>query len=363
MFQVKMFNLVFRKEEMHKRSISTFEEDEIVTNRKEDGKIISPRMESVFQKYYEIFDKKKTTLTSSSEWKKGIASKYLNNKILKNEKTNKLINSTNSSLNYTSQKILKPSSVKLKGDSKTALNTKPSSRKNSIEKTIYGNSKNLFLINSKLNLKTSNNSNNNSSSTLLSNKYLHNHPALDEHNSNIIADNKKNHAKVNSELPLNSINLIEKKIVFKPTNDYKRKTGPISIPVTNKQSKNNSKTNSKSTSRIEEILDKNTIQQSKYSKVGKKTTTTSPTNGTREIISLKKDEKKIPLKLYLDINNIKKDKPRRDSFEGMLEASNDSILSTIRESHYYRKEAEKIASYIKQCNYCLFRFFAIWRIS
>jgi hypothetical protein len=333
---------------MHKRSISTYEEDELGTHRKEEGKVISPRMESVFQKYYEIFDKKKT-LTSSSEWKKGIASKYLNNKILKNEKTNKLINSTNSSLNYTSQKIVKPSSVKVKGDSKTALNTKPSSRKNSIEKTLYSNTKNLFLINSKPSVKTTNNSNNNSSSTLLSNKYLQNHLAIEEHNVNIIIDSKKNHSKVNSELPLSSINLLEKKILFKQSNDYKRKTGPISIPVTSKASKNNSKNHSKSISKIEEIPDKNINQQSKYSKIGKKTTTTSPTNTTKEIISLKKDDKKVPLKLYLDINNIKKDKTRKDSFEGMLEASNDSILSTIRESHFYRKEAEKIASYIKQC--------------
>jgi hypothetical protein len=296
-------------------------------------------MESVFQKYYEIFDKKKSTLNSTSEWKKGIASKYLNNK-LKTEKNNKLINSTNSSVNYTSQKSVKPSSVKVKGDSKTAMNTKPSSRKNSIEKNIYGTTKNLFLINSKPSIKTSNNSNNNSSSTLLSNKYLHNHLAEE------VAESKKNHNKVNSELPLSAINLIEKKIVFKPNIDLKRKTGPISIPVTSKQSKNNSKNHSKSTSRIEEILEKNT--NPKYSKIGKKTATTSPTNTTRELISFKKEEKKVPLKLYLDINNIKKDKPMKDSFD--IEASNDSILSTIRESHYYRKEAEKIASFIKQCN-------------
>jgi hypothetical protein len=305
-------------------------------------------MESVFQKYYEIFDKKKSTLTSSSEWKKGIASKYLNNKILKNEKSNKLINSTNSSLNYTSQKIVKPSSVKVKGDSKTAINTKPSSRKNSIEKTLYSNTKNLFLINSKPNVK--NTSTNNSSSTLLSNKYLHNQLAVEDNNNTII-DNKKNHTKVNSELPLSSIHLLDKKIVFKPTTDLKRKTGPISIPVTSKQSKNNSKNHSKSTSRIEEILEKNSNIQAKYSKLGKKTTTTSPTNTTRELISFKKEEKKVPLKLYLDINNIKKDKSKKDSYDAMLEASNDSILSTIRESHYYRKEAEKIASYIKQCRY------------
>ena len=43
---------------------------------------------------------------------------------------------------------------------------------------------------------------------------------------------------------------------------------------------------------------------------------------------------------------------KKISLEGMLNISNDSIKSTMRESNYYRRESEKIAEYIKQCKLC-----------
>lgn len=61
--------------------------------------------------------------------------------------------------------------------------------------------------------------------------------------------------------------------------------------------------------------------------------------------------------LKININNIKqknneskkKDLELSKSLDNILETSNCSIKSTLRESNYYRKEAEKLSNYIKSC--------------
>jgi len=61
--------------------------------------------------------------------------------------------------------------------------------------------------------------------------------------------------------------------------------------------------------------------------------------------------------LKININNIKQKKneyKKKDielskSLDNILETSNCSIKSTLRESNYYRKEAEKLTNYIKRC--------------
>ena len=70
--------------------------------------------------------------------------------------------------------------------------------------------------------------------------------------------------------------------------------------------------------------------------------------------------KKVNLKL--DLNKIlKKDDntnfKKNPSDENVLESSNCSIKSSRRESNYYKKEAEKLSAYIKNCiNYDYNRF-------
>ena len=70
----------------------------------------------------------------------------------------------------------------------------------------------------------------------------------------------------------------------------------------------------------------------------------------------------ISLKLNLNnlkqpnVNEIKKKKEsnldlsNNKSLDNILETSNCSVKSTLRESNYYRKEAEKLSYYVKNCN-------------
>ena len=56
----------------------------------------------------------------------------------------------------------------------------------------------------------------------------------------------------------------------------------------------------------------------------------------------------IPLEKNESVNE-KDNNDVSKSLENILETSNCSIRSTLRESNYYRKEAEKLSNYIKKC--------------
>jgi hypothetical protein len=408
-----------RADNCHKRSISNHEDDDVgkKDSKAEKANIKSPRVEAVFQKYYEVFDKK-GSLSTSTDWKKSNG-KVVTTEILLDKKVQ--------STNYLTQKnfgtfkinsnIKRVDSIRPKGESKTTINTKPSSRKNSLEKNAQGSAgKNLFLLNGKQNsLKMTNHSSTNS--TILAGGKV-SQINLGEENSHHPTDNSQqkktlsgHHSKMNSEIP--SLNMIINKYNFtsgtknlintanfilngknpnattKLTGKKKDedsiekskfksvKSGPVSIPLTSLTSKNHSKNNSKSASRIEEVYlesknlhSNNPISSAKYTvktlskKVIPVTTTSSPTHSnllTKELIGhAKKDDpknkEKISLKIYLDINNLKKverptDKDSKfdQSFEDFFNNSNESIISTMRESNYYKKEADRVINYLKKC--------------
>jgi hypothetical protein len=411
----------------HKRSISNNnnnqnDSEECNTTRKDiKPKVKSSGLENAFQKYYDVYEKKDTTGSSGKiaqseitlDKNKVIASNYLTHKNFANFKISSNIKKEES--------VIKP-----KGESKTTINTKPSTRKNSIEKnTLPNNHKNLFLLNSSKQgtLKVSGNTSINN--TLLAGKISH--IVLNE--EPLSASKKKtinsHHSKVNSDVPLNILNskylsstknfvnagnyiinstskektqkMVSNKISTANLKDNtsierkdlkgNKKLGPVSI--TSVTSKNHSKANSKSASRIEEIYisdnkhissNSNLLASSKYivkkdSSLSKKaipvTTTSSPTHSnllTKELIGVvkkddsKKPKEKISLKICLDMNNLKKlelvntEKCSKNdnSFDDIFNNSNnESMISTMRESNYYKKEAEKVISYIKKCKYLL----------
>jgi hypothetical protein len=206
--------------------------------------------------------------------------------------------------------------------------------------------------------------------------------------------------------------------IFEKT--LKKKMGPITMPVTSKQTKNNSKNTSKSMSRIEEPNEPQYVnyvqskhqssnngiyintnmssinaKHSKSNSLTKKyipiTTSHSPTHLlTKDLLGnfqrkedvlhtsskpsnpstpIEKNKEKIVVK-SLELGSIinKHDskyasltktphEEKKAKLEGMLNMSNDSIKSTVRESNYYRRESEKIAEYIKQCKHIRARFY------
>ncbi len=59
---------------------------------------------------------------------------------------------------------------------------------------------------------------------------------------------------------------------------------------------------------------------------------------------------KLNVNLKLDLNKIKKkDNSNDQSIENILNSSNCSLKSSLRESNYYKKEADKLSTYIKNC--------------
>jgi hypothetical protein len=142
----------------------------------------------------------------------------------------------------------------------------------------------------------------------------------------------------------------------------KKKSIPISVSITNHVSKNNSKNNSKSSSRVDEkteILRKKLID-TEVKKIGlgispldktKKhfTSTNSPSNQQIRF------NKELGIKKILS-NNIKKNveknekpKPKQEEIiDNVLDESTNSVHSSIREAHYFKREAEKVIDYIRK---------------
>jgi CCR4-NOT transcription complex subunit 7/8 len=191
----------------------------IRSNDKRSSNVASPRIDSMYHKYYEIIDSKKPQVNSTSiDWKNAKFSSKIDKKnIINNKKIDNILSNTKNSLifsnmpnnmnnmnhhnnnnfAYTQKNFGKfhinsnihsnnnmnnhnnnnnnnltdyNNNKNVKIVSKTTNTTNNNSRKNSIDKSLFKNSKNLFLaVNSKNTLKTSTNSTNNSSSTLLSN--------------------------------------------------------------------------------------------------------------------------------------------------------------------------------------------------
>ncbi len=211
---------------LHKRSTSLIEDDEPVSQRDDFRKsVMSPRMENIINKYYEILEEKETNLkksifianskskyvannstTSYANESSGYPNQTTNIKFFNNSNIIKKINSqitkappnlssTQKSFNYkpdipnyniitnnthnNSSNILGDNSKRshyesLKQQPKTTIGSKKNSRKNSIDKSniknTNSNNKNLFLVTNtnKIMKASSNTSTNNSSSTLLS---------------------------------------------------------------------------------------------------------------------------------------------------------------------------------------------------
>lgn len=196
-------------------------------------------------------------------------------------------------------------------------------------------------------------------------------------------------------------------------NINKKKTNvPVSMPITNQTSKQGSKNNSKSASRVDEktesmrkkLIDNEVKKMNINNPPGKKhaTSTNSPThfplhfnkeninkqiksnlasenvvlkynkdssvNTSKHKEDLSKTKPIVSLKLNLNNSNLKSSevskKDIRDkkiikkeddgSIETILDNSEASIKSTVRENNYYKKEADRISSFIKTCNDIIF---------
>lgn len=216
MAQVKHKSLFYFLDKVNDpRKSNSFEfnnEPNTARSTEKASNVASPRIDSMYHKYYEIIDKKSNSgsVVTSTDWKKNIKISAVN-KSGKKEPLNKKIDIsslsintrggilsqiTNSNINTikhfnkanTSEVESKNANVKI---AKTSLNTKQNSRKHSIDKTQFKNTKNLFLaINTHKNtLKASmNTSTNNSSSTLLTNnqvRYLNHNEEFNNNNNNV----------------------------------------------------------------------------------------------------------------------------------------------------------------------------------
>ena len=256
---------------------------------------------------------------------------------------------------------------------------------NKVQKNIEFNSESL--------IKTTNILNTNNKSILCNNKLG---KSTYFNSSNIFSQNKKTDEENNIEV------------------SNKFKMAQVIIPLSNYNSKKNSQNNSKSTSKLDDFENKiNLIQnyeeneinsKNKLIKVNNKnslmkkflpfTSNNSPKqifnkdlikniNLKKEIVDNKpinittsyklrddsKNNEKNHHKFFLDLNkikdirNINKDNLEILSFDNqktpnknriLLETSNESIRSTLRESTYFRIEAEKLSNFIKNCKKNLF---------
>ena len=59
------------------------------------------------------------------------------------------------------------------------------------------------------------------------------------------------------------------------------------------------------------------------------------------------------VKSILELKNQKVFTEKRENTDILLETSNCSIKSSVRESNYYKKEAEKLSTFIKKSNFKL----------
>lgn len=66
------------------------------------------------------------------------------------------------------------------------------------------------------------------------------------------------------------------------------------------------------------------------------------------------DEKSKPSPFKLDFKNLKKKEEKKEmctTVDNILNTSNSSIKSSMRESNYYKNEFEKVSNYIKKCKF------------
>jgi hypothetical protein len=155
--------------------------------------------------------------------------------------------------------------------------------------------------------------------------------------------------------------------INKSTNNILIKTTktsvPISVCVTSQVSKNTSKNNSKSSSRIDEkaeIMRKKIIENENRKLNMKKphlTSTNSPSNHqlmfnkvtTSSKLTIKNNKSEAITTINsIASNKITKKVTKKDSLENLLDISNCSVKSTIRESNYYKRESEKVIDFIRK---------------
>jgi hypothetical protein len=268
------------------------------------------------------------------------------------------------------QKTIVPKSTsipKYKFGAGTTPTTNKNSRKGSEEKNIFK----AILSKEKVNLKNSVKLNSTNKSITTNTSIQFNTKATIKKQINTISSITSN-AVINSPVPTDSslkqfsnllntnnlklVNVTSKDSLLNKSNLLlKNKNSiPISVCITNQVSKKTSKNNSKSSSRIDDKTEqtrKKIIENENKKIMSKKhtTSTNSPNNqglmfnkgSTGKSLSIKKPSSENSTKYIA--------KPvRKESLENLFDLSTTSVTSTIREANYYKREAEKVADFIRK---------------